>query len=54
MTTLSQTSRYWQYALWLALFTIGLGFVDSLGALGLIYFSVREGKEALEKAANLE
>ena len=32
----------------------GFGFVDSLGALGLIYFSVREGKEAFEKAAGLE
>lgn len=31
----------------------GFGFVDSLGALGLIYFSVNEGKEAFEKAANL-
>jgi divalent metal cation (Fe/Co/Zn/Cd) transporter len=30
----------------------GLGFVDSLGALGLIYFSVKEGKEAFEKASN--
>ena len=28
----------------------GFGFVDSLGAVGLIYFSVREGKEAFEKA----
>jgi divalent metal cation (Fe/Co/Zn/Cd) transporter len=32
----------------------GFGFVDSLGALGLIYFSVREGKESFEKAAGLE
>jgi predicted Co/Zn/Cd cation transporter (cation efflux family) len=32
----------------------GIGFIDSLGALGLIYFSVREGKEAFEKAAGLE
>jgi hypothetical protein len=32
----------------------GFGFVDSLGALGLIYFSIREGKEAFEKAASLE
>ncbi len=31
----------------------GFGFVDSLGAFGLIYFSVREGKEAFEKAANI-
>ncbi len=32
----------------------GFGLVDSLGALGLIYFSVREGKEAFEKASELE
>jgi divalent metal cation (Fe/Co/Zn/Cd) transporter len=32
----------------------GFGFVDSLGALGLIYFSINEGKEAFEKAAGLE
>ena len=32
----------------------GFGFVDSLGALGLIYFSIKEGKEAFEKAAGLE
>jgi divalent metal cation (Fe/Co/Zn/Cd) transporter len=31
----------------------GFGFVDSLGALGLIYFSVHEGKEAFEKAASI-
>ncbi len=31
----------------------GFGLVDSLGALGLIYFSVREGREAFEKAAGL-
>jgi len=31
----------------------GLGFVDALGALGLIYFSISEGKEAFEKAADL-
>ena len=31
----------------------GLGFVDSLGALGLIYFSVTEGRESFEKAASL-
>jgi divalent metal cation (Fe/Co/Zn/Cd) transporter len=29
----------------------GWGFVDSLGAFGLIYFSVSEGKESFEKAA---
>lgn len=32
----------------------GLGFIDSLGALGLIYFSVSEGREAFEKAAELQ
>lgn len=32
----------------------GLGWIDSLGAVGLIYFSVREGREAFEKAAGLE
>jgi divalent metal cation (Fe/Co/Zn/Cd) transporter len=32
----------------------GLGFVDSIGALGLIYFSYNEGKEAFEKAAAME
>ena len=32
----------------------GFGFVDSIGALGLIYFSYNEGKEALEKAAGME
>lgn len=32
----------------------GFGFVDSIGALGLIYFSYGEGKEAFEKAAGLE
>jgi divalent metal cation (Fe/Co/Zn/Cd) transporter len=32
----------------------GFGFVDSLGALGLIYFSVTEGREAFERAAAME
>jgi divalent metal cation (Fe/Co/Zn/Cd) transporter len=32
----------------------GFGFVDSLGALGLIYFSVNEGKEAFEKASSID
>lgn len=32
----------------------GFGFIDSLGAIGLIYFSVREGREAFEKAAGAE
>ena len=31
----------------------GFGFVDSLGALGLIYFSINEGKEAFEKSAGM-
>jgi divalent metal cation (Fe/Co/Zn/Cd) transporter len=29
----------------------GFGFVDSLGAAGLIYFSIHEGKESFERAA---
>lgn len=32
----------------------GFGWVDSIGALGLIYFSISEGKEAFEKASSLE
>ena len=32
----------------------GFGFVDSIGALGLIYFSINEGKESFEKAAGME
>lgn len=32
----------------------GFGFVDSIGALGLIWFSYKEGKEAFEKAAGME
>jgi len=32
----------------------GLGFVDSLGALGLTYFSFSEGREAFERAGSLE
>ena len=31
----------------------GFGFIDSLGAIGLIYFSIREGREAFEKARSL-
>ena len=31
----------------------GFGLIDSLGALGLIYFSVNEGKEAFEKASDI-
>lgn len=32
----------------------GFGFVDSIGALGLIWFSYNEGREAFEKAAGLD
>ena len=32
----------------------GFGFVDSIGALGLIYFSYNEGKEAFEKAVGMD
>ncbi len=32
----------------------GFGFTDSLGAIGLVYFSLREGKEAFAKARGLE
>ena len=32
----------------------GFGFVDSIGALGLIYFSVKEGHEAFDKANGIE
>lgn len=32
----------------------GFGLVDSIGALGLIWFSYGEGREAFEKAAGLE
>ena len=32
----------------------GFGLVDSLGALGLTYFSINEGREAFEKAAGME
>jgi len=32
----------------------GFGLVDSLGAIGLIYYSVREGRESFEKASGLE
>ena len=31
----------------------GFGFVDSLGSLGLIYFSIREGRESFQKASGL-
>ncbi len=32
----------------------GIGFVDSLGAFGLIYFSYNEGRESFEKALGME
>jgi len=32
----------------------GFGLVDSLGAIGLIYFSISEGRESFEKAAGLD
>jgi divalent metal cation (Fe/Co/Zn/Cd) transporter len=32
----------------------GFGFVDSIGALGLIYFSVKEGRESFNKANGIE
>lgn len=32
----------------------GFGWVDSIGALGLIYFSINEGKEAFEKAESVD
>ncbi len=31
----------------------GVGFIDSLGAFGLIWFSVREGRESFEKAKGM-
>lgn len=32
----------------------GFGFVDSIGALGLIYFSIHEGRESFEKAKGID
>jgi divalent metal cation (Fe/Co/Zn/Cd) transporter len=32
----------------------GFGFIDSIGALGLIYFSYSEGKESFEKAQDID
>ena len=32
----------------------GIGYVDSLGAVGLIYFAVQEGREAFEKAKGID
>jgi len=39
---------------WTALRVTGFGFVDSIGALGLMYFSYNEGKESFKKAAGTE
>lgn len=32
----------------------GIGYADSLGALGLIYFAVQEGRESFEKAKGVD
>jgi predicted Co/Zn/Cd cation transporter (cation efflux family) len=32
----------------------GLGYIDSLGALGLIYFAIQEGRESFEKARGID
>jgi divalent metal cation (Fe/Co/Zn/Cd) transporter len=32
----------------------GIGFVDSLGTMGLIYFSIKEGRESFEKASGMD
>ena len=32
----------------------GFGWIDALGAVGLIYFSYTEGKESFEKASSME
>ncbi len=32
----------------------GIGYADSLGALGLIYFAIQEGRESLEKAKGMD
>lgn len=32
----------------------GIGYADSLGALGLIYFALQEGREAFEKAQGVD
>jgi len=34
--------------------TTGFGYIDSIGALGLIYFSVKEGKESFERAKRID
>lgn len=30
-----------------------IGFIDILGTIGIIYFSVKEGKESFEKAKGI-
>ena len=32
----------------------GFGYVDSVGTIGILYFSVKEGKEAFEKAKGID
>jgi divalent metal cation (Fe/Co/Zn/Cd) transporter len=32
----------------------GIKYIDSLGAIGIIYFSFKEGREAFEKARGLK
>jgi len=32
----------------------GIAFIDTIGAVGLIYFSVKEGREAFEKAKGMQ
>jgi hypothetical protein len=32
----------------------GFGFLDSIGALGLIYFSLNEGRESLKRARGMD
>jgi hypothetical protein len=39
--------------MWVLVMDTGFGFVDGLGALGLTYFSIIEGKDAFEKAVNI-
>ena len=32
----------------------GLGYMDSIGTIGILYFSVKEGIEAFEKARGID
>lgn len=52
-TSKTSLQNLYTYALFIYELT-GFGFVDSLGALGLIYFAVREGQEAFQKARQRE